>query len=304
MVTNKPVDISDFKHLYPYESRSIKINNLRYNYIDEGEGEPLIMVHGNPTWSFYFRSLIDSLSGEYRTIAVDHIGCGLSEKPDGKKYDYTLKSRVDDLEIFIKSLNLDKKITLIVHDWGGMIALAYTQRNPESVSKLVITNTSGFLPPGNKGLPLRLWLLKYIKLFSKFGVLGFNLFAFAALYMAPEKKLSRDVKKGLIAPYNSWSNRIATHRFVQDIPLEEKDFSYNLVKSVDDNLVEILKDKPLLICWGENDFVFDMDYFAEWKKRFPQAKSHSFPEAGHYILEDIPEKVTSLIKDFLKEPRG
>ncbi len=295
------IDISEFKHLYPYQSNYHTIDGLKYHYIDEGKGEPVIMVHGNPTWSFYYRSLIDALKENYRTIAVDHIGCGLSDKPDTSDYDFRLESRVSDLESLIDSLDLDKKITLIVHDWGGMIGLAYAIRNIDKIGRIVITNTSGFLPPGN-GIPFRLWIMRYLTPFAKPATLGMNLFSVAALHMAPVKKLPQDVKKGLTAPYNTWNNRMATYKFVQDIPLKPKDFSYSLVDFVDKNL-EKLQHIPMIFCWGEHDFVFSMDYFFEWQKRFPDAPKHVFPSAGHYLLEDEPEKVSSIIKDFLNDNR-
>ena len=118
--------------------------------------------------------------------------------------------------------------------------------------------------------------------------------------MASEQGLSGEVKRGLTAPYNCWKNRIATLKFVQDIPLAEKDPSYRLVRQVDDQL-QMLSELPMLICWGEHDFVFDLDYLAEWQRRFPAAEVHRFPEAGHYVLEDVPETIIPLTRDFLKQ---
>ncbi len=296
---NIKIDISPFKHLYPFKSKYMERNGLKYHFLDEGKGEPVIMVHGNPTWSFYFRELITKLSPEYRTIAVDHIGCGLSDKPDPNAYDYRLKSRVDDLEAFIDFLDLKGSITLVLHDWGGMIGTIYALRNIEKIGRIVILNTAGFFPPKGKKIPWRLWITKNISPFATPGVLWFNMFARAALYMAPFTKLSKEVKKGLLAPYNCPQNRLATLKFVQDIPLSKKDPSYDLVKYADENLYRF-SDIPMLICWGEHDFVFDKTYLKEWKTRFPHAKVHEFSDAGHYILEDIPDKVTSLVKDFLK----
>lgn len=293
------MDTTSFRHLYPFQPNSARIRGFNYNYIDEGKGEPLVMVHGNPTWSFYYRHLIKNLSDKYRTIAVDHIGCGLSDKPSTENYDYRLKSRVEDLETFLDSLELSEKITLILHDWGGMIGLCYALRHKEKIGRIVITNTSGFFPPG-RGIPFRLWIMRYITPFAKAATLGLNLFSKAALYMAPRKKLTPDVKKGLTAPYNSWQNRIATYRFVQDIPLKPSDPSYSIVKSVDDNLHE-LSSIPMIILWGRHDFVFTMEYFREWQKRFPAAKTHVFDDAGHYLLEDEPDKVCDAIRIFLAE---
>lgn len=298
METN--IDTSPFKHLYPFASHYLNINGLKYHYIDEGSGEPVIMVHGNPTWSFYYRSLIRELSPQYRAIAVDHIGCGLSDKPDPKTYGYRFKNRVDDFETLMDSLDLKQRITLVLHDWGGAIGMAWAVKHPDKVGRIIITNTSAFLPPGNKKIPLRLWLIRNISLFAGPAVLGLNIFARAALFMASSMGLSNDVKAGLTAPYNSWKNRTATLKFVQDIPLTEKDPSYRLIKHIDDNLYK-LSGIPMLICWGIRDFVFDTDYLDEWKRRFPDAEVHAYEDANHYVLEDVPERIVPLVKEFIKK---
>ena len=268
------------------------------HYLDEGAGDPVVMLHGNPTWSFYYRSLVNGLSSGYRTIVPDHIGCGLSDKPDESLYDYRYQSRVEDLEALLAHLQINSRITLIVHDWGGMIGLAFALRNLEKISRIVITNTAGFFTPGGKGLPLRLWLIRHIAPFATVGVRGFNLFSGAAVYMAPYKRLPQDVKTGLTAPYNSWKNRIATLKFVQDIPVKPSDPSYDLGQFVDTNLHQ-LADIPKLICWGKHDFVFTLAFYEEWRRRFPDAEHHLFQDAGHYLLEDVPEKILPIVQTFL-----
>jgi len=295
----KPIDISGFRHLYPFTSHYLNLNGLKYHYIDEGEGQPIAMVHGNPTWSFYYRELIKSLSGHYRSIVPDHIGCGLSDKPGVTDYDYRLHSRVDDLDNLLDTLAIDEKITLILHDWGGMIGMAYALRYPEKIRRLIVMNTAAFLPPRSKRIPMRLSIIRRSGPLGALAVLGFNLFSVGALFMASKKGLTAEIKKGLTAPYNCWKNRIATLKFVQDIPLTEKDPSYQLVKQIDEQL-QVLSKLPMLICWGEHDFVFDQDYLSEWQHRFPEAEVHRFPDAGHYVLEDVSEKIVPLINDFLK----
>jgi len=296
---DKSINISSISHLYPFKSNFMDKNGLKYHFLDEGKGSPVVMIHGNPTWSFYFRNLVKALSTKYRIIVPDHIGCGLSDKPDIKTYDYRLKSRVNDLTSLIEHLKLNEKITLVVHDWGGMIGMAYAVKNPDKIRKIVITNSAAFFPPEGKHLPLSLKILKNSKIFAAIAVQGFNLFALGALYMASKKRLTKEVKKGLTIPYNCWKNRIATLKFVQDIPLTKKDISYKLVKNVDSNLYR-LSLIPMLICWGEKDFVFDNTYLAEWKNRFPNAIVHSFSDAGHYLIEDMPDEIIPLIKNFLK----
>jgi haloalkane dehalogenase len=107
------------KTLYPFESHFIDRNGLNYHYLDEGQGDPIVMVHGNPSWSFYYRNLASKLKESYRVIVPDHIGCGLSDKPDSTSYSFTLQERVDDLEALLDTLDIKKNITLVVHDWGG-----------------------------------------------------------------------------------------------------------------------------------------------------------------------------------------
>ena len=295
----KSIDILPFKHLYPFESNFLSINGFRYHYIDEGVGEPLVMIHGNPTWSFYFRALIREFSPSFRAIAMDHIGCGLSDKPPADRYDYTLQQRINDLKTFLDHVIESKnKITLVLHDWGGMIGMAYALQHLNRIRRLVILNTAAFFPPSGKPIPFRLRVIRDLNFFSKVSVLGLNLFARGALLMASNKKLSADVKAGLIAPYNCPHNRIATLMFVKDIPAKRSDPSYQVVENVDNNLSR-LRDIPMLICWGMKDFVFDKSYLAEWRKRFPDATVHKFENAGHYILEDVPQNIIDCLRDFM-----
>ncbi len=296
---NKPINGSRWLHLYPFTSRFIERNGLRYHYLDEGSGEPVLLVHGNPTWSFYFRALIKALSVRYRVIAPDHIGCGLSDKPGLDRYDYRLKSRSDDLADLIARLELKDKLTLVLHDWGGAIGLAAALRRPEQIGRLIIFNTAAFLPPKGKKLPWRLRVIRNIRGIAQPAVQGANLFVRAALRMAPRRRLPRAVRAGLAAPYNCWHNRIATLMFVRDIPLGKTDPSYELVRLVDENL-HIFSGLPVLICWGAHDFVFDADYLREWRRRFPEAEVHTLPDAGHYLLEDAPGRILPLVNGFLQ----
>ena len=288
-------------HLYPFSSHFLKINGLNYHYLDEGRGDPVVMVHGNPTWSFYFRNLVQGLSPNYRTIVPDHMGCGLSDKPNEDQYDFLLSSRIHDLEFLLDRLGLNKPITLILHDWGGAIGLGYALRHPDRISRIILMNTAAFFPPKGKKLPLRLLMLKRFRAMARIAVLGGNLFSRAALVMAPRKALDRDVKKGLCAPYNSWNNRMATLKFVEDIPLVPSDPSYSLLQWLDHHLYR-LSPIPMLILWGMRDFVFDPDYLTEWQHRFPQARIRRYPQAGHYLLEDEPERTCMDILNFLKCP--
>lgn len=284
--------------LYPYRSNYLDLNGLRYHYLDEGRGDPLVMVHGNPTWSFYYRNLVNALSDRYRIIVPDHMGCGLSDKPDENEYGYRLKNRIDDISELICYLKLDRPVTLVMHDWGGMIGLAWALEHLEQVGRIVVMNTAGFFPPRNKPIPLRLKLIRSGGALMRQAVLKFNLFARAALYMAPYRPLPPDVKAGMIAPYGTPEARLATLKFVLDIPLGPDDPSGPIVQEVERGLHRVFQ-RPGLILWGARDFVFDRDYYREWRRRLPHVEAHWFDDAGHYLLEDIPDKIISHIKDFL-----
>jgi haloalkane dehalogenase len=297
--TKKPIDRSAWQHLYPFTSRFIERGGLKYHYLDEGCGEPVLMIHGNPTWSFYFRTLIKALSNTYRVIAPDHIGCGLSDRPGLDRYDYRLKSRIDDLANLITRLDLKEKMTLVLHDWGGAIGLATALKRLEQIGRLVLFNTAAFPPPKGKKLPWRLRVIRNTRNLAQPAVLGANLFVRAALLMAPRRRLPREVSAGLAAPYNCWHNRLATLMFVRDIPIDRADPSYELIHNLGENLHR-LSGLPMLICWGEHDFVFDTDYLDEWRRRFPEAEVHLLPEAGHYLLEDAPDQILTLVNRFLQ----
>jgi haloalkane dehalogenase len=283
--------------LFDLPSAVMDLGGLHYHYLDQGRGEPVVMVHGNPTWSFYFRGLVRALRDTYRTIVPDHIGCGRSDKPDDRAYDYTLARRVADLEALLEHLGIRDTITLVLHDWGGMIGMTYAHRHPERIRRLVILNTAAFLLPPGKRLPWRLWLCRNTWLGALL-VRGLNAFSRSALKLCVCKPLPAGVREAYLAPYDSWQHRIAVLRFVQDIPLRPGDRSYALVKEVQEGL-ERFREVPMLLCWGERDFVFDHHFREEWQRRFPQAEVHQFAEAGHYVLEDAGEEIAPLVRAFL-----
>lgn len=285
--------------LYPFTGKYLPVRGgPRLHYLDEGEGRPVLMLHGNPSWSFYYRNLALALRGGNRVIVPDHIGCGLSDKPGDDRYDYTLRSRVEDVETLLDSLRLTEKITLVVHDWGGMIGLAVATRRPERIGKIVVLNTGAFFLPGAKTFPAALSLVR-----TPLGALlvrGANAFARGAAWIGcKRRRMPAHLRAAYAAPYGSWADRIATLRFVQDIPLMPGDRAYALVDETQGKL-PLLAGVPMLICWGLKDFVFDSHFLDEWRRRFPAARVRAFPDCGHYILEDAGEELVPLIKDFVR----
>ena len=254
-----------------HPGRDLDRDGVRLHYLDEGRGDPVVMVHGNPTWSFYYRNLVEALSGEYRTIVPDQIGCGFSEKPGDDQYAYTLKSRVDDLEALLDHLGVDRGITLVLHDWGGMIGMAYAARHPERIARLVILNTAAFPLPAAKPLPPALRLGRDSKL-GAFLIRGLNAFAVLAARIGCKRNpMPRRSGDAYVAPYDSWANRIATLRFVQDIPLGPGDRAYDIVAETAGKL-GLFADLPMFLAWGLKDFVFDRHFLDEWTRRFPKAR--------------------------------
>ena len=286
------------RELYPFEGKFLALRSgARMHYLDEGKGRPVVMLHGNPAWSFYYRNLALALRGGSRVVAPDHIGCGLSDKPGDYEYDYTLQSRVDNLEFLLDRIGIKEDITLVMHDWGGMIGAAYAVRHPGRISKLVILNTAAFFLPRGKTFPPALRLCR-----TRLGaalIRGLNAFARGTAWVGCKRhRMDKALRAAYAAPYDNWDNRIATLRFVEDIPLSPEDRAYPLVRETQEKL-GIFSALPVLICWGLKDFVFDRHFLDEWKRRFPSAEVHAFPDCGHYILEDAQEEVVPLIKRFI-----
>jgi pimeloyl-ACP methyl ester carboxylesterase len=283
---------------YPWTPKTfVHPNGLNQSYLDEGEGDPVVMLHGNPSWSYYWRHLVRGLQDDYRCIVPDHIGMGLSDKPDDMAYGYTLRNRVQDLDRLLDLLDLGDNITLAVHDWGGMVGFGWALKHAERVKRLIILNTAAFPMPAAKTLPWQLnlgrnWML------GEWLIRGANAFAAGAARDGVMRPLDPDVKAALLAPYDSWANRISTVRFVQDIPLKHGDRAWDLVEDAGRRL-PTFADRPAFIGWGLKDFVFDHHFLKGFEDALPRAEKQIYDDAGHYVLEDKHEVLVPRIRDFL-----
>lgn len=284
--------------IYPFQGRYFDRDGLNMHYLDEGQGDPVLMVHGNPSWSIYYRNLVQALRGSHRTIVPDHIGCGLSDKPDEARYTHTLSNRVADLGALVDHLQLDRPLTLVLHDWGGMIGMAWAVQHPERVARVVLLNTAAFRNPKDQQVPLPLWLARDTAL-GAFLVKRLNAFAAGATRLAVTRPMRPALRRAYCAPYDTPAHRHATLRFVQDIPLQPGDPAWDLVLQTEQGLAR-LADRPTLICWGMRDFVFDVSFLHAWRDRVPKAEVHTFPEAGHYVLEDAGDQIEALVIAFLQ----
>jgi haloalkane dehalogenase len=250
-----------------------------------------LFLHGNPTWSFLWRNLIKHFAPTHRCIAPDHIGCGLSDKP--QEYPYTLAQHIENTCALIEQLDL-RDITLCVHDWGGAIGFGAAARLPERVARFVVFNTAAF-PSDHMPASIGLARLPGV---GALAIRGLNGFVRGALATCAMKPLSREVRAGFLAPYKSWRTRVANLRFVQDIPTDSWHPSWQTLLDVEAGLTG-LRDKPMLLCWGGRDYVFTNAFLEEWVRRFPHAWERYFPEAGHWVTEDAHEEIAHAMGEFL-----
>lgn len=284
---------------YPFDPHHVELDGgSRLHYIDEGQGDVLLCVHGNPTWSFAWRRIVREFSGTHRVIAIDHLGCGLSDKP--QDYDYCLANHIANLQVLVEQLNLEN-ITLLAHDWGGAIGMGAAGRMPERFARFTLFNTAAFR---STRIPRRIAVCR-IPLLGTLALRGLNAFSRAALTMAVAKRerMTPAIKAGYLTPYSSWANRVAVDRFVKDIPLNETHPSWNTLVEVEAGL-EQFRQHPMLLVWGEQDWCFTTEFLSEFEHRFPHAETLRIPDAGHYVFEDAPEVVVPRLRQFLKAENG
>jgi len=290
---------NDWRSLYPFRSHSIDLGGHHYHYLDEGpatgEPETLLLVHGNPIWSFYWLNIIAGLRDRYRLIAVDHMGCGLSDKPND--YRYTLAQHTENLAELVRRLDL-KNVTLLAHDWGGAIGLGAAAEEPQRFARYVLFNTAAFPPPH---FPLRIRICR-TPLFGKLAVQGLNLFARAAITMAMEdhSRMTPAVRAGLLAPYDTWQNRQAIFQFVKDIPATPRHETHAVLAELEQRLSELGK-KPFLYIWGMRDWCFTPACLNQFLTHTRDAEVLRLDDAGHYVIEDAHERIIERVGQFLAD---
>ncbi len=290
---------------YPFTPKRFEVRpGIGMSFLDEGprDGEVVLMLHGNPSWSYYWRKLVSGLADPatgkaYRCIVPDHVGMGLSDRPGDEAYAYTLQSRIDDVEALLQHLGISGPVTLAVHDWGGMIGFGWALPRRERVRRLVVLNTAAFPLPPAKPMPWQLSLGRDSRL-GGFMIRAFNLFARGATRLGVEQRMPADVRRAFEAPYNGWKQAISTLRFMQDIPLGEGDRAWAPVAESARVLHEYA-DRPAFIGWGLRDFVFDRHFLDGFTAALPQAEVHAFEDANHYVLEDKAGVLVPMIRDFL-----
>jgi cis-3-alkyl-4-acyloxetan-2-one decarboxylase len=298
---------ASWRGLYPFQSRYWSMPyGMRLHYIDEGpaSSDPseasqgpgnacVLAVHGNPTWSFYYRALVEAIRPSHRVLALDHLGCGWSSKP--QSYTYTLASHTERLVQFIESLDL-QRIVMVVHDWGGAIGLGAALECSDRMAGLVVLNTGAFVPPY---IPLRIaacrlpwvgsWAIRYA-----------NAFALGATRMAIHRltRLDDEVADGLLAPYDCPANRIGIDSFVRDIPLTPLHPTYRVLKNLEQHLPE-LRHLPIRLVWGMRDWCFRPECLRRFQSCWPNAQCLELSDVGHYVMEEAPEEVIDQVRALL-----
>jgi len=275
---------------YPFTAHYMEINGYKLHYIDEGQGEIILFVHGTPSWSFDYRECIKAMSKTHRCIAVDQIGFGLSDKPD--IYDYSTINHSKTLEHFILDKGL-KDFTLVVHDFGGPIGLNFAIKYPDMVKRLVILNSW-------------LWSSKddpeFIKLSSilKSPLLPFlyRYLNFSARYILPKSfgdhKLSKHLLRQYTMPFGDRTQRNGPLAFARSL-LDDQDWFESLW-----NAKTVLEVKPTLFIWGMKDPVIKLHILEKFVSGFPLAKVLRLESSGHFPQEEQPEEVIKAINSFLK----
>jgi cis-3-alkyl-4-acyloxetan-2-one decarboxylase len=278
------------------------LDGLRMHYacqpevgvLRNGLHSTLLMVHGNPTWSIHWRSLIDAAKAKYQCIAPDHLGCGYSDNP-GRFLQ--LADHIDNLVALVTRLDL-QHVTLVAQDWGGAIGLGAMLRMPERLERVVLFNTGAFPPPY---IPWRIRACR-IPLLGRLAVQGGGLFNRAALRMtlARRRRLDPGVAAAYMAPYKSWSNRRAVFGFVKDIPGGPEHSTWQVLEGIERRL-STLGNRPILLVWGMRDWCFRPDCLERFERIWPQAEVHRLADVGHWVMEDAPEEAVPLVMRFLEQ---
>ncbi|MBF0312692.1 MAG: alpha/beta fold hydrolase [Oligoflexia bacterium] len=284
---------------YPFQGEYFTLSSgHKLHYLHEGDRNKesvIFLLHGNPTWSFFYRRLIPMLMRKHRVVAVDNLGMGLSDKPRATDYAYTLENHIQNL-CELKNFLQVKRFSLVMHDWGGAIGMGMARLYPKEVERLVVMNSAAFR---SLDIPWRIMLGK-MPLLGRFLISNLNLFAKGALVMAMKRPPSPEVVKGFLYPYEGdKSNRDAIYAFVQDIPLTKKHPSYQTLLEIEKSLALFAgKSIPKLFLWGGRDFCFHQGFLKRWQQIWPGPKCIVYEKAGHYLLEDAYPRVQREIYDF------
>lgn len=290
------LEAETFDGAFPFAPHYLDVTHCRMHYIDEGAGEPVVFVHGDPTWSYLYRKFIGPLSSQHRCIAPDLMGMGKSSVPH-EPYPYRLHHHIDNLESLLLQLDLTN-LTLVVHDWGGPVGLGFATRHPDRIQRLVLMNTWAFAAwPGGE-FPKLLQMIRSER-GEKF-VLEKNGYVRNALLGTTyhQENLTEAVLNAYLAPFPTPASRLALLCWTRDIPVNEGDPSFATMQTIEQRLA-LLADKPALLIWGMQDPVLPESVLRRWQAIYPQAAVHEIADASHFLQEDAPVQIIDRLKMFL-----
>ena len=274
---------------YPFKHRYFDSPDGKIHYIDEGKGDPIVFVHGTPTWSFLYRNYVKSLSSKYRCLAIDHLGFGLSDKP--KDFIGTPETHATNFSRWVEALKLEK-FTLVVHDFGGPIALSYAIDNPEKISRIVMFNTWLWETKTNKDA------IKIDKILHNF--IGNFLYLntnFSPKYLLKkaffnQKKLVSHIHQHYKKPYKSRHDRYGLLKLGKSL-IGSSDWYEEQWKQISN-----IKHIPFLILWGVKDQFIKKEELLKWKNSLENAKLIEF-NCGHFVQEEAFEDSIKPLSEFL-----
>ena len=285
---------SPWRQEFPWRPHFVTIDAQQVHYVDEGDGEVLLLVHGNPTWSFYWRQWLPELRRQYRVIAPDHVGSGLSDKP--QRYPYRLRQHSQNLTRLLDHLGIER-CTLIGHDWGGAIGLhCGLIQSPGRFDRVVLLNTGAFPPPR---IPRRIDVCRLPGI-GTWLVRGLNVFPRSALRMAVSRprRFTDAERAGILAPYPDWKSRVGISGFIRDIPAGRRHPTWADLAELEAALKQ-LRGIPVALVWGMRDWCFDARCLQRMNDLIPHATLVRLEEAGHWVVEDRPHESLQAVQQFL-----
>ncbi|MDQ4005282.1 MAG: alpha/beta fold hydrolase [Actinomycetota bacterium] len=287
--------MGDFDGSFPFEPRFARVaEDVRLHYVEQGSGDPVLMLHGNPTWSYLYRRFLPPIADAgFRAIAVDHMGFGRSDRPSGHHH-YHLRAHVGNLVAFIRELDLER-ITIVMQDWGGPIGFGAALEERSRVARLVVMNTwLGVLPPGIR--------MPFHEPFRQRGLgemlaLGANLFVEAMFAGVRPETATPLLAEAYRAPFPDYYSRVPILAFARDIPIGEDHPTATYMAEVASGGTAL--ELPTLLVWGMRDPVLPPPILEGWKSLFPHAEVLELAEARHYLQEDEPEAIVRRMVGFL-----
>jgi pimeloyl-ACP methyl ester carboxylesterase len=290
------IETETFAGTFAFPPHYLDLGYFRMHYVDVGAGDPVVMLHGDPTWGYLYRAFIPRLSERGRCIVPDHMGMGKSGVPSAP-YPYRLPHHIVNLESLLLALDL-RDLTLILHDWGGPVGLGFALRHAARIKRLILMNTWAFAHWPGGPLPRLLEIIRSPR--GEAFVLAKNGYVRPALVgtTAHPEHLTTTVLDAYLAPFPTPESRRALLCWSRDIPLVEGDPSYGEMQRIEDGLPRF-EAIPVLLVWGMQDPVLPPTVLHRWQGIYPHAVTCEVEDASHFLQEDSPERVLEAVEGFL-----